>query len=102
MPKKTKTESDSPSIAKMLLPSVASGLLVGSAKGYSERGLESAFKKLFQRRAVANALRKMKAAPSQRAPWALARGITSGLSAIPYTLSAVLAAKELGKGKKST
>lgn len=99
--KKEKKAPESSSIMKAMLPAMGAGLLVGGAKGYAERGIESGIKKFFQRRSIANALAKLKMKPSARVPWGIARGATSALAGIPYTLSAVIAAKELNKGKKS-
>lgn len=93
--KRAKKEDNSPNILKAMLPSVGSGLLVGMGKGYAEKGLE---------RTIAKALQKSKRLSSMRSmrnvPWGLSRGVTSALAGIPYTISAVLAAKELSKGNK--
>lgn len=88
-------ETKPPSLVKALLPAMISGLAVGTFKGVSEKGLERGLSKLLERSGRIQRIKGIKSVP-----WGVARGTTSALAGIPYTLSAALAAKELNKGKK--
>ena len=87
---------EGPNILKALVPSMVSGLLVGSGKGWSEKAIERVMDKVMKR--LPDKTRMAKGI--RGIPWATARGTTSALAGIPYTISAVIAARELSKGKK--
>jgi len=93
--KRESKKDQSPNILKVILPSMGAGLTVGMGKGYVEKNLESVLKKLMERSPRLAAAKGLKAAP-----WGAARGITSSLAGIPYTISALLAAREFQKGRK--
>jgi hypothetical protein len=68
--------------------------MVGMGKGVAEKNIEASLKKLLAKHPR---LAKMKGMGSM--PWGASRGLTSALAGIPYTISAVIAAREFGKGR---
>ena len=68
--------------------------MVGMGKGVAEKNIEAGLKKLLT---GPRGQKLLKA----RIPWGAARGLTSALAGIPYTISAVIAAREFGKGKNN-